>query len=512
MEDTHSVATLIESTTTKIQQLQKAFAELESHRAVTLNMKWQQLEEHFHGLEKSLKRRFNDLEGQEKEYKNKTIRAREILVKREADIIAKEQASLNRLQEKRDAAVSAISSKTLAKHKKPCIEPTSVTTENQCSIPLVEEKPPDVMASEDNSKIVKMFPQNVNVEVQSYPQLVRLCQANDSEGLHKFISENRKNLAAIKEEIPIALSAAADPANLVLDSLQGFYSIQVAHLDGKKDSYLLERAKAIAEEWKPKLVDLDLDASNGNSLEAHAFLQLIATFGINSDYDPEVLSRMIPMVSRRQQTADLCRSLGLSERMPGVIDVLVNNGRQIDAVNLAFSFELTEKYSPVSLLKSYLTEVRKATSPVKYANATPTVQTEVNERELTALKAVIKCIEDHKLEEQYPIDPLQKQVLQLEKAKADGKRATEVAKPQPKRPRANVTGYVPRVTNVAAERNFYPRMTDRYPQYMYERPYAYTGPTDNHIPSLLGSATYNLSPAHGNYFGNGYQYQAPYLH
>lgn len=350
MEDTHSVAILIESTTTKIQQLQKAFAELESHRAFTLNMKWQQLEEHFHGLEKSLKRRFNDLEGQEKEYKNKMLRAREILVKREADIIAKEQASLNRLQEKRDAAVSDISSKTIAKHKKPCIEPTFVFTENQSGIPSVEEKPPDVKASEDNLKNVKKFPQKVNVEVQSYPQLVRLCQANDSEGIHKFISENRKNLAAIKEEIPIALSAAADPANLVLDSLQGFYSMQVTQLDGKKDSYLLglrrtcimlmeclglllatldmdsssyvisdvkQRAKAIAEEWKPKLVNLDLDASNGNSLEAHAFLQLIATFGISSDYDQEVLSKMIPMVSRRQQTADLCRSLGLSERMPG---------------------------------------------------------------------------------------------------------------------------------------------------------------------------------------------------
>ncbi|KAL1834956.1 hypothetical protein ACET3Z_004607 [Daucus carota] len=508
-------------------------------------MKWQQLEEHFHGLEKSLKRRFNDLEGQEQEYKNKTLRARETLVKREADIIAKEQASLNRLQEKRDAAVYAISSKTTAKHKKPCIEPTFVTTKNQCGILLVEEKPPDIMASQDNSKSMKKFTQNVNVEGQSYPQLVRLCQANDSEGLHKFISENRKNLAAIKEEIPIALSASADPANLVLDSLQGFYSIQGAQLDGKKDSYLLglrrtcimlmeclrlllatldmdsfsyvisdvkERAKAIAEEWQPKLVDLDLDASNGNSLEAHAFLQLIATFGISSDYDQEVLSKMIPMVSRRQQTADLCRSLGLSERMPGVIDVLVNNGRQIDAVNLAFSFELTEKYSPVSLLESYLTEAKQTTSPSKSANASPTVQTEVNERELAALKAVIKCIEDHRLEKQYPIDPLQKQVLQLEKAKADKKRATEVAKPQPKRPRANGTRYVPRTANVAAERNFYPRMTDRYPQYVYDRPYAYTGPTDNHIQSVLGPASYNLSPAHGNYFANGYQYQAPHLH
>lgn len=61
-------------------------------------------------------------------------------------------------------------------------------------------------------------------------------------------------------------------------------------------------------------------------------------------------------------------------------------------------------------------------------------QNDVNEKELTALKAIIRCIEDHKLEEQFPVDPLQKQVMEIEKAKADKKRATEVAKPQSKRP------------------------------------------------------------------------------
>lgn len=139
-------------------------------------------------------------------------------------------------------------------------------------------------------------------------------------------------------------------------------------------------------------------------------------------------------------------------------------------------------------------------------------QNEVNERELTALKAMIKCIEEHKLEEQYPVDPLQKRVLQLEKAKADKKRVTEAAKPQPKRPRANGVGCVPRVTN-AADKTFYPRVADsRYPQYMYDRSFVYPGPNDNHCPSILGSAAYNLSPGHGNYFANGYQYQNAYLH
>lgn len=58
----------------------------------------------------------------------------------------------------------------------------------------------------------------------------------------------------------------------------------------------------------------------------------------------------------------------------GVIEILINSGRQIDAVNLAFAFELTEQFSPVPLLKSYLKEARKASSPLKPGNASPTAQ------------------------------------------------------------------------------------------------------------------------------------------
>jgi hypothetical protein len=370
----------------------------------------------------------------------------------------------------------------------------------------------------------------------------------NSEGLHKFISDNRKDLAALKEEIPLALKAAANPALLVLESVKGFYPAEATNADGKKDSNLLglrrtcimlmeclsvllagldanavssiisevikERAKAIAEEWKPKLDALDMDANNGNSLEAHTFLQLLSTFSIASNFDEEEFSKLIPMVSRRRQTADLCRSLGLSEKMSGVIEFLANSGRQIDAVNLAFAFKLTEQFSPVALLKSYLKEARKVSSPAKPGNTSSAAQNDVSERELTALKAVIKCIEEHNLEHQYPVDSLQKRVIVLEKAKADKKRGTEVIKPQPKRPRAsNPPTHGPRVAaNFVTEKTFYPRVADnRYPQqYVYDnRPYVYTGPADNHV---MGSPAYNFSPSHGNYFGNGYQYQASYLH
>ncbi|KAL3517906.1 hypothetical protein ACH5RR_020495 [Cinchona calisaya] len=546
MEDANSVASLMNSTSSKIQQLQKAFAELESHRAIALNWKWKQLEDHFHGLEKSLKRRFTELEDQEREFDVKIVESREMLKRREATVVAKEQASLERLQHKRDAAVFAITT-ALEKHRKLFSEEPAVNnSEVHGAAPVMEDKLHDPMTAVNNTRELTTPSENESATVKMYPELVKLCQEMDSEGLHKFISDNRKNLAVMKEEIPIALKSSNDPASLVLDSLDGFYGTEMSSSDSKKDSNLLglrrtcimlmeclstlltnldqefipgiisedvkERAKVIAEEWKPKLDELDVDASSGNSLEAHAFLQLLATFGINSDFDQENLSKLIPMVSRRRQTADLCRSLGLSDKMPGVIDVLVKNGRQIDAVNLAFAFELTEQFSPVSLLKSYLNEATKVSSPNKLGNTSP-AQCDVNEKELSALKAVLKCVEEHKLEEVYPLDALQKRVLLLEKAKADKKRATEVAKPQSKRPRANGVGYGPRVANGATDKNFYPRMTDRYPQYIYDRPYCYSVPTDNHVSPVLGTAAYNLPLSHGNFFGAGYQYQvAQFLH
>ncbi|KAG8371652.1 hypothetical protein BUALT_Bualt13G0110500 [Buddleja alternifolia] len=597
MEDNSSVATLMDTTASKIQQLQKAFAELESHRAITLNLKWKQLEEHFDGLQKSLKRRFTELEDQEKEFETKIVESREVLEKRKAAVVAKEQTSLERLQEKRDAAVSAIFT-AMEEHEKPFSVGSDLTnTDNQVEAPVFEEKTSDGVSNMDG---MKNPVENMNVQVKSYPELVKLCQEMNSEGLHKFISDNRKDLVTLREEIPIALKAASDPASLVLDSLKGFYGTDMINSDSRKDSNLLglrrtcimlleclsslflnldvdslssiisenakEQAKAIAENWKPKLDYLDVDASNGNSLEAHAFLQLLATFGINSDFDQECLSKLIPMVSRRRQTAELCRYLGLSDKMPGVIDVLVKNGRQIDAVNLAFAFELTDQFSPISLLKSYLSEAKKVASAGKPGNTSPAsssqssvskgimdihwhktevsakvvclkeeqfailnwasllsdvIVSDVNEKELAALKAVIKCIEDHKLEDQFPIDPLQKQVTEIEKAKADKKRATEVSKPQSKRPRANggananAHAHAPRVVaNVSGDKNFYGRMTERYPpQYMYDRPYAYVGPADHHVPSYVGPATYNFPPSHGNFFGNAaYQYQTAYLH
>ncbi|CAL9149711.1 unnamed protein product [Musa hybrid cultivar] len=540
MADARSVVTLIDSTTSKLQQLQQAFSELESHSAISLNLKWKELEEHFHGLEKSLKKRFDELEDQEKKYVTKVTEAQEMLEKQEAAVVSKELASLERLQEQRDAVLSAL----FVKYRTSSPELVAAGVSNGMADPILRENLDDTAAKSGSEYVCPIEDENTCTKPPS--ELIKLCEEMDAEGLHKFISDNRKNLSSIREEIPVALRSAPSPFSLVLDSLKGFYAGEVLGLNGKKDGSLLglrrtclmlmesleqllangvpdslsdeqiltpdtqEKAKVVAKEWKPKLDHLDTEASSGNSLEAHAFLQLLATFDIVSEFDQDEICKLIPAVTRRRQTVELCRSLGLSHKMPGLIEVLLNSGRQVEVVNLAYAFKLTEQFAPVPLLKSYLKEAKKV-SQVKAGSMSPGAQNEMNERELSALKAVIKCIEEHKLEDQYPVDPLQNRILQLEKAKADKRRAAEAARPQSKRPRASGSLYTPRVTSMP-DKSFYHAPPERY-LYPYDRQYVYAA--EAHHPPLVNSAPYTtISPTHTTYYGNGYQvqYQTAYLH
>lgn len=174
------------------------------------------------------------------------------------------------------------------------------------------------------------------------------------------------------------------------------------------------------------------------TLDAQALLQLFVTFGIAGQYSVEAVCRYVTLIARRKQSAVLCRALGLEDKMPELVDRLAKDGKQVEALRFAHEFGIMDRVQPVPMLKGYLKEAKKAaTTILKNGNSSAAAQNESTVKEMGALRTVIRCIEEYEIESQFPSAPLKKRMEQLDKAKADRKRAAVTLKAQTKRPRAN---------------------------------------------------------------------------
>ncbi|XP_059643993.1 FRIGIDA-like protein 3 [Cornus florida] len=561
----------IDAPTSLMEQLGKAFLELEAHKgAANDSVQWMEIEEHLSHVETVMKKKVEELEVREKEFKDKESETHALLSEREAAVAAKEQDFLDRIQELKDATVAVIA-EAWANHKPASLEPieSGGGTESKVSSSLGRTNAL-LTASEENSPH-KTGEKAVGVEeVRPRPELTQFCEQMDAKGLLNFIMENQKIIPAICDELSVALESAAEPSRLVLASLEGFYPPDDSTQEGDKMDATLQgmrrfclmfmeamatllakadpgadhllnpetkqQARLIADEWKAKLVSADVDAAaNGNSLEAEAFLQLLATFRIASEFDEEELCKLVLAVSHQRRMPELCRSLGLTHKMPDVVETLINIRKQIDAVHFVHAFQLTESFPIVPLLKTYLTEQKK-NSQEKSSNlggaGAAGEQNNENAQELAALKAVIECVREYGLKVDYPLDPLQRRVGQLEKSKPDKRKFGEFGKKQKfNKSRANGGRYgfhAPGAAPPAAVRQAAPVFNERATfagmseSILHAGPYAYnyqapSQPTyaqpaydqRSYYPQdgrVTATTTYNsAAPNYGSYTGSGMQ-------
>ncbi|KAE8704122.1 Metal transporter Nramp3 family protein [Hibiscus syriacus] len=434
-----------------IEQLCKAVFELETCKDASDKVQWTEIEQHFRNLDITLKKKYEELEAKEEEYKEKEGNTLALILEEEAAVAAKELDFLDRIQELKDAAVAAIA-EAHSNFQATYVDPldTGVNKDIKVSSPIDNRNSPD----EDFPHKTGENTEIVAADVKPCPELTQFCEQMDAKGLLNFVMENQKNLSGISQELSFALESASEPARLVLDSLQGFYppdeTTQTvdASLQGMRKSCVVlieamsaflaridpgaehllnpetkQQAKAIAYEWKPKLSSAGNDTTNGKSLKVEAFLQLLATFRIASEFDEEELCKLVVVVAHRREAPELCHSIGLTHKMPVVVQLLINSGRQIDAVRLIHALQLTETFPTVPLLKTYLKDLRRnSQGKGGHSGGAAGPQVDFNALELAALRAVISCVHDYGLEADYPLDPLQKRLAQLEKSKADNKK------------------------------------------------------------------------------------------
>ncbi|KAK9287847.1 hypothetical protein L1049_016289 [Liquidambar formosana] len=480
---------------------------------------WKELSDHFTSLEQDLRKKSEALKRKIQTLDHQTKETLGVLEKREVTIDGSVEIALEKVERSKEAAIVA----------------------------LQKGGDGDGDGEVDDSEGLLL-----NLKI--------FCLKMDSEGFWRFVTVRKKELDAMRAQIPVALAECVDPSRFVLEAisevfpvdkrvekserlndlgwacvlvLESLIPVVVDPMLGKSrllvTPSMKERAKDIAETWKASL-DQRGGIENVKTPDVHTFLQHLVTFGIVKKEDVDLYRKLVVASAWRKQMPKLAVSLGLGDKMADMIEELISRGQQLDAVHFTFEVGLVNKFPPVPLLKAYLKDAKKAaTSIMGDHNNSGRALHLAGRKEQSALRAVIKCIEEYKLEAEFPPESLKKRLEQLEKAKTEKKKPAAV--PANKRTRASNGGPMPpakagRLTNAyvssfptaptfvrSPSHGQYPAGVPPYP---YDRPaapsmygsrsppthpYAYSPEA---APSLAGSypgAPMNY-PAYGGY-GNG---------
>ncbi|KAE8695955.1 Aspartyl protease family protein [Hibiscus syriacus] len=142
-----------------IEELCKAVFELEAYTDASEDkVQWTEIE-HFCNLDITLKRKYEELEAKEKEFKEKETNA--LIVEKETTVAAKELDFLDRIQELKDAAVSITTEFT-------CKFQSNTCESSRCFGRLRHQG--------ENTE-------NMVVNVKPHPKLTQFCRQKDTKGL-----------------------------------------------------------------------------------------------------------------------------------------------------------------------------------------------------------------------------------------------------------------------------------------------------------------------------------------
>ncbi|XP_028777861.1 FRIGIDA-like protein 1 [Neltuma alba] len=394
----------------KKENLKKAYDELQAHHSLLSSsscLSWSDIDSHFTSVQDSLIQRFHHLES---------------LESRQCDPqVAQTSQSI------------PVSSSSLP-NQNPKVEDYASVLNNPSSSSNPPENGADLGAGESV----------VPDEVTPRRALVALCEKMDGKGLRKhFIQHFRRN-SGLEDELPGALRCAPDPAAMILDSLDGFPGANSMKDARRSKSFCLlflgklraispkiefnarEKARKLAAEWKWKFMTED----RTDALGALAYLHLLLTYGLVSEVSRDELVEISAMAATNKEVPELCRIMGLADKVPDLVQKLVDRGKYVLAVKYVMEFHLADKIPPVPILKACVNDSEKLAKRILQEGKPPA---EATSREIHKLRSVIKAIQSHKLESEYPIASLEKRVEQLEKQKVGKKRPLSAlaAKPQP---------------------------------------------------------------------------------
>ncbi|XP_074568843.1 FRIGIDA-like protein 4a [Curcuma longa] len=460
--------------------VQESFSELEKQRELITccTQLWKELSDHFSTLERGLEMKSEALLCKRQEHDASTRRTLGVLRRRELTIDASVEIALSKLD-----AVQAV-------------------------------------------RVVSSAAEGDELDMAS--KLRSFCTKVDFLGFFDLVVAKRKEVELIRSELPVALADCIDPAKFVIDAISGVFPVDKRPVKSPNDlgwacvlvleslapiladpelgparplvtRTIREQAQNMAKEWKQSL-ELRGGIESVKPPDAHTFLQLVVTFGIIEKDDKELYRRLVVTFAWRRQMPKLAISLGLEDKIEDIIEELISSGHQLDAINFAQEAGLQEKFHPVQLLKSFLEDSKIATSTAQEGNNSGQTANATSRKEQSVIRAAIKCIQEHKLETEFPLESLQKRLEHLEKAKVEKKKTSSSGGPANDRPnspankrtRANSGGPMPPAKAGRLMNNAYVSSFPAPPTFLRSPPVHSTCPATSPYP-------YDSPPGHGIY-------------
>ncbi|CAL4943102.1 unnamed protein product [Urochloa decumbens] len=202
------------------------------------------------------------------------------------------------------------------------------------------------------------------------------CANMDAKSLVKFLFTTRLNL-----ELHAALHHAPDAAALALDIVELFLHdkmlktntawvncvglirmVPVVVTELSADT--IEQAKQVAKDWK-EIIDSPECCTVLGILASWGLLYFLISYNIASEFETKEIFRLFATMPRKQQKmnyAMLFKDLRLTDKIPELMDYLIENGQQMDVLYWARVFNLVDKYPPVSLLQGYVEKAKQTAS------------------------------------------------------------------------------------------------------------------------------------------------------
>ncbi|WVZ87229.1 hypothetical protein U9M48_033903 [Paspalum notatum var. saurae] len=191
-------------------------------------------------------------------------------------------------------------------------------------------------------------------EEQAVATIVSAGQDNEAEGDAQEIDEGMSEDKEEEQGINCsAMRYAPDPASLILQVVELFLSSK------KFKCNATEHAKLVARNWK-EMIGPEC-CGKLDFLSAWGLLHFLISYNIASEFNIHEIIRIFAMTTHkfRSNTIQICKGLGLTDRITDLIDYLIGNGQHLEVFHLAPHFNLEDKYPSVSLLKGYIEKTKQ---------------------------------------------------------------------------------------------------------------------------------------------------------